>query len=67
MKKYLEEYSESFDWRGDYMTLVVEKSIEEGQFSDRYRIKQAELQMWQEKKELVKWLRLCADAIEGMK
>ena len=63
MKKYLEEYSKYFNLHGDYMGLKVEKNCE-GEIL--YRIKQMELQMWQKKEDLVKWLRTCAKEIEGM-
>lgn len=55
-----ERYYINLDRDGDFMTLEVHKSCEYG----NYRIEKMELQMWQNRKQIVNWLRWCADRIE---
>lgn len=64
MRKTLEEYNHGGFFGEDFMQIVVEKDCECP--VPRYRVKSAELQLWQTKENLVAWIRAVADEIEGM-
>lgn len=59
--KVEERYHINHHRSGDHMTLTVFKNTE---VDDHYKIEEMELQMWQSRKQLVEWLRWCADRIE---